>query len=331
MNEPDAPTGISPHPQRLLVLGGTGFVGRTLCARLVQRNGGGGGPIVVPTRRLPHAGPIRHLPTVEPVRADVHDPATLGRLVRGADAVINLVAILHGSARDFERVHVELPRKLAAACRAAGVRRVLHVSALGVGTGAPSLYLRSKTAGEDVLRSAGLDLTVFRPSVIFGAEDRLLNLFAALQGLAPLVPLAGSDARFQPVWVGDVAESIARALDEPASIGQTYECVGPDVLTLSDLVRLAGRWAGHERPQVPLPGFVARLQALAMELAPGEPLMSRDNLLSMQVPNVATGTLPGLQALGIEPAALAAVAPGYLGSGQGPARLERWRRIARRP
>lgn len=322
---------LAPHPQRLLVLGGTGFVGRALCARLVQRNGGGGGPIVVPTRRLPHAGPIRHLPTVEPVRADVHDPATLGRLLRDTDAVINLVAILHGSGRDFERVHVELPRKLAAACRAAGVRRVLHVSALGAGPGAPSLYLRSKTAGEEVLRSAGLDLTVFRPSVIFGAEDRLLNLFAALQGFAPLVPLAGSDARFQPVWVGDVAEAIARALDEPASIGQTYECVGPDVLTLSDLVRLAGRWAGHERPQVPLPGFAARLQALAMELAPGEPLMSRDNLLSMQVPNVATGTLPGLQALGIEPAALAAVAPGYLGAGQGPARLERWRRVARRP
>ena len=145
---------LAPHPQRLLVLGGTGFVGRALCARLVQRNGGGGGPIVVPTRRLPHAGPIRHLPTVEPVRADVHDPATLGRLLRGTDAVINLVAILHGSGRDFERVHVELPRKLAAACRAAGVRRVLHVSALGAGPGAPSLYLRSKTAGEEVLRSA---------------------------------------------------------------------------------------------------------------------------------------------------------------------------------
>ena len=328
---------MSTRPQRLLVLGGTGFVGRSLCEKLVERNGGvtagSLGRIVVPTRRLPRANAIRHLPTVEPVLANVHDPATLKRLVRGADAVINLVAILHGSARDFEQVHVALPQKLAEACNAAGVKRVLHVSALGVpddGAAAPSEYLRSKTAGEQALRAAGLDLTVFRPSVIFGAEDRLLNLFAALQGLAPVVPLAGSDARFQPVWVEDVTAALTAALDAPASIGQTYECVGPDVLTLSDLVRLAGRWAGHERPQIPLPGFVAKLQALAMELAPGEPLMSRDNLLSMQVPNVATGRHPGLEALGIEPTALAAVAPSYLGPDHGRARLERWRRVARR-
>jgi NADH dehydrogenase len=237
------------RPQRLLVLGGTGFVGRALCARLVERNGGvtvgSLGRIVVPTRRMPHANAIRHLPTLEAVLANVHDPATLKRLVRGADAVINLVAILHGSARDFEQVHVALPQKLAEACSAAGVKRVLHVSALGVpdeGGAAPSEYLRSKTSGEQALRAAGLDLTVFRPSVIFGAEDKLLNLFAALQGLAPVVPLAGSDARFQPVWVEDVAAAITAALDDPASVGQTYECVGPDVMTLSDLVRLAGRW-----------------------------------------------------------------------------------------
>jgi NADH dehydrogenase len=324
------------RPQRLLVLGGTGFVGRALCEKLVERNGGvtvgSLGRIVVPTRRAARANPIRHLPTLEVVTANVHDPATLERLVRGCDAVINLVAILHGSARDFEQVHVALPQKLAEACAAAGVKRVLHVSALGVPDGgqAPSEYLRSKTAGERALRAAGLDLTVFRPSVIFGAEDRLLNLFAALQGLAPVVPLAGSDARFQPVWVEDVAAAVTAALDDPASIGQTYECVGPDVLTLSDLVRLAGRWAGHERPQIPLPGFVAKLQAMAMELAPGEPLMSRDNLLSMQVPNVATGRHPGLAALGITPSALAAVAPSYLGPSHGRARLERWRRVARR-
>ncbi len=316
--------------QRILVLGGTGFVGRALCEQLVERNGGGGGPILVPTRRLARAQAIRHLPTVVPVAADVHDVESLRRLVQGADAVVNLVAILHGSAREFEHVHVALPQKLAEACQAAGVRRVVHVSALGVGPGSPSQYLRSKTAGEAALQAAGLALTILRPSVIFGAEDRFMNLFAALQGLAPLLPLAGSDARFQPVWVDDVARAIVRCLDDPATAGRVYECVGPQVYTLSELVRLAGRWAGHERPQIPLPGFVAKLQAIAMELAPGEPLMSRDNLLSMQVPNVATGRHPGLAALGITPAALAAVAPSYLGPDHGRARLERWRRVARR-
>jgi NADH dehydrogenase len=315
---------------RILVLGGTGFVGRSVCERLVERSAGGSGRIIVPTRRQPHANAIRHLPAVEVVQADVHDDATLARLVAQSEAVINLVAILHGSAAAFERVHVELPRRLAAACRAARVRRVVHVSALGVGPDSPSHYLRSKTAGEEVLRAAGLDLTVLRPSVIFGLEDSLLNLFAALQRLAPVVPLAGSDARFQPVWVEDVASAVVRALDDPRTIGQTYECVGPRVLTLSELVRLAGRWSGHERPQIPLPGAAARLQARVMEMLPGGPLMSRDNLDSMKVPNVATGTLPGLQALGITPAALEAVAPDYLGPAHGRARLERWRRVAGR-
>jgi NADH dehydrogenase len=314
---------------RILVLGGTGFVGRAVCERLVE-DGGGGGRVLVPTRRQPHANAVRQLPTVEVVQADVHDDATLARLVGRSDAVINLVAILHGSAAAFEHVHVALPRRLAEACRSTGVKRLVHVSALGVGPGSPSNYLRSKTAGEEALRAAGLDLTVLRPSVIFGADDSFLNLFAGLQRLTPLVPLAGSDARFQPVWVEDVADAVVRALDDPASIGQTYECVGPRVYTLSELVRLAGRWSGHERLQIPLPAVAARLQALTMEMLPGTPLMSRDNLDSMKVPNVATGKLPGLEALGITPTPLEAVGPGYLGAEFGRARLERWRRVAGR-
>ncbi len=317
-----------PDTQKIIVLGGTGFVGRAVCERLTERRGDGS--VIVPTRRLMHGNRVRSLPTVELVQANVHDEAALQRLLAGADAVINLVAILHGSAADFERVHVALPRKLAAACKASGVRRLVHVSALGVGPGSPSNYLRSKTAGEEVLQAAGLDLSLLRPSVIFGAEDRFLNLFAQLQAVAPVMPLAGGDARFQPVWVEDVAAAVVRCLDEPASIGQVYECVGPTVYTLSELVRLAGRWSGHERPQIPLPGFAGRLQATLMECLPGEPLMSRDNVDSMQVPNVATGSVPGLAALGITPAALEAVAPGYLGSRQGVARLDHWRRFAGR-
>ncbi len=317
----------------ILVLGGSGFVGRSVCDKLVERSNGAGGRITVPSRKPARAKHIQMLPTVQLVAADVHDPLQLRRLVQGADAVINLVAILHGSEAAFERAHVALPRALVAACAAAGVRRVVHVSALGVSepgaAPAPSLYLRSKTAGEAVLRAAPLDLTVLRPSVIFGEHDRFLNLFATLQAVFPFMPLAGARSRFQPVWVQDVAQAIVACLDTPSSIGQTYECAGPQVLTLQQIVEAAGRWSGHPRRVIGLPEALARLQAGMMELLPGEPLMSRDNVASMRVPNVASGRWPGLAALGITPASMEAVVPGYLSANQGVARLDRWR--ARRP
>jgi uncharacterized protein YbjT (DUF2867 family) len=309
--------------KNILVLGGTGFVGRSVCEKLVERSASG--RIVVPTRRLAHGLRVRSLPTVELVQADVHDDRQLAGLLAGIDAVVNLVAILHGSRSAFEHVHVALPRRLAAACKAAGVKRLVHVSALGVGPGAPSNYLRSKTEGEAVLQAAGLDLTLLRPSVIFGSDDGFLNLFARLQSLAPFLPLAGSDARFQPVWVEDVAAAIVACLDKAETVGKVYECAGPQVYTLAELARLAGRWAGHERPVIPLPAFVGRLQAAFMELLPGTPLMSRDNVDSMAVPNVASGGLPGLPALGIAPAALEAIGPGYLGAGVGRGRFNRFR------
>lgn len=194
----------------LLILGGTGFVGRSVCGLLVDRSGGGSAQIVVPSRRPERAKHLQSLPTLRLVDADVHDEAQLTALLRGRDAVINLVAILHGNEAQFERAHVALPRTLAKACAAAGVKRVIHVSALGAGPNAPSRYLRSKTAGEAVLSGAGLALTVLRPSVIFGEHDSFLNLFAQLQSVFPVMPLAGADARFQPVWVQDVAAAIDR-------------------------------------------------------------------------------------------------------------------------
>jgi NADH dehydrogenase len=206
-----------------------------------------------------------------------------------------------------------LPRTLAAACAQAGVLRLVHVSALGADSQGPSLYQRSKAAGEAVLRDADLDLTILRPSVIFGAEDKFLNTFASLQAAAPVMPLAGAGTRFQPVWVQDVAQAVVNALQERRSIGATYELGGPEVFTLAQLVHIAGRCAGRARPVINLPLAIGRLQAALMELLPGEPLMSRDNVASLSVDNVCGGQHPGLEALGIRSAALSAVAPTYLG------------------
>jgi len=312
----------------ILVLGGTGFLGRDVCEKLVERSGGGEGPITVPSRHPSRAGDLLTLPTVEVDGADLYDDAQLARLVAGRDAVINLVGILHGSEAEFQRVHAELPARLARACAKAGVRRVVHVSALGAAAGAPSKYLRSKAAGEVALRSAGLDLTLLRPSVMFGEHDHLMNRFATLQRMFPVLPLACADARFQPVWVEDVADAIVRSLDEHWTIGQTIECAGPAVATLKQLVQMAGSWSGHRRAVIPLPDALARLQAAMLELLPGEPLMSRDNLDSMKVPNVASGSLPGLARFDITPTAIDAVMPGVLGGLRGAARLDPMRALA---
>lgn len=308
---------------KVLILGGSGFVGRALCETLAARRPGW--RLRVPTRHPAHTRALATLPGVEVLNAPTLDAATLDRLVAGCDAVVHLIAILQGSEAAFESVHVGLPQRVAAACQRQGVRRLVHVSALGADVAGPSRYLRSKGRGEAVLQAAGLDLTVLRPSVIFGAGDRFLNLFARLQALAPVVPLAGAGARFQPVWVQDVAQALLRCLERPETAGQVIECAGPQVLTLAELVRLAGEASGHPRPIVPLPAPLAWLQAALMELPPGEPLMSRDNLASMQVPNVAQGHLPGLDSLGIAATPLAAVVPAYLGRGQRCARLDRWR------
>ncbi len=303
------------------MLGGTGFVGQSFCEQWT-RAAGAGATLIVPTRRWARANAIRHLPGVVPVQADIHQPQTLAHLVQGCDAVVNLVAILQGSPQAFEHAHVTLPTQLAAACREADTARVVHVSALGVSPQAPSHYLRSKAAGEAALQPLGTSLTILRPSVIFGARDRFLNTFAQLQALAPVVPLAGAEARFQPVWVEDVAQALVHSLLHPQATPPLLECAGPDVFSLADLVRSAGRLSGHPRPILPLPGPLATLQALAMEALPGEPLMSRDNLASMQVPNVASGTLPGLSAIDIQASSLTAIAPTYLAPGQGCARLD---------
>lgn len=308
--------------KNVLVLGGTGFVGAHVCEKLVRE----GWHFTVPTRRWVNARPVLHLPGVRVVELDVHDEAALTQAVAGHTAVVNLVAILHGTQAAFEKAHVDLPQKLALACQAAGVRQLVHVSALGANAehhqSSPSMYLRSKGQGEAVLTKAamgqpGFDLTLLRPSVIFGADDKFLNVFAKLQKAFPVMPLAGADTRFQPVWVEDVACAVVRSLQGslPPS-PRVYELCGPDVFTLKELVQvsaqLAGVRRGRGRPVLPLPRWLGRLQARLMELAPGEPVMSRDNLDSMQIDNVASGQLPGLASLGITASALTAIARDYL-------------------
>lgn len=312
---------------RVLVLGGTGFIGSALVAQLASQ----GRSILLPTRRALNARHLQMLPGVELVEADIHDEATLARLVRGVDAVINLVGVLHSRrgkrgtdyGPDFARAHVELPRKVAAACAQAGVRRYLHMSALGASASGPSMYLRSKAAGEAAAQAEkGLAVTIFRPSVVFGEGDHFLNLFASLQSVLPVVAIGGADARFQPVYVEDVAHAFVAALEERAAIGRTIELVGPRVYTLRELVQLAGRYSGHPRPVFGLPPALARMQAWFLEHAPGGPLMSRDNLDSMKADNVASaGTMP-------MPTAPEDVAPFYLDEQSTPTGYDHTRRRA---
>lgn len=303
-------------PQLSVVLfGGTGFIGSHLAARLSERDA----TIVVPTRHEAHAMHLMPL-GVDIVEADIHDDAVLRRLVAGKSAAINLVGILHSRrgtpyGPQFRRVHVELPRRIAAACAAAGVPRLLHMSALGAARNGPSMYQRSKADGELAAASEpAVAPTVFRPSVVFGPGDNFLNMFARLQRHLPVVPLAGADARFQPVYVGDVAEAYVRALSDDGSRNRIYELGGPGIYTLAELVRLAGRYSGHPRPVLPLPDALARLQAMLFELLPGTPLITRDNLDSMKVDNVVNPPDQVLtaEALGIKLTALESVAPQYL-------------------
>ena len=303
--------------RRILVVGGSGFVGRHLIAALAAT----GAEVTVPTRRRERAKQLVLLPTVEVVEGDVADAGALARLAAGHDALINLVGVLHSRrgrpdergpndyGPGFARAHVEIAQAAVAACRATGVRRLLHMSALGAAPGAPSEYLRSKGIGEQaVLAAEDLAVTVFRPSVIFGPDDQFLNLFARLAAVLPMLAVACPRARFQPVYVGDVVRVFLAALDDPAAHGQRYDLGGPKVYELAELVRYVCAATGRRRLVVGLPDWASILQAWMMEWMP-VPLMTRDNVRSMQVPSVCEGSaLP----FGIEPTALEVAAPGWL-------------------
>ena len=311
--------------QNVLVLGGSGFVGRHIVARLVDAQH----RVTVLTRRRERARELILLPTVDVVQADPYDEATLQRLLRGCTAAIHLVGILHETAQQsFERAHVELPRLVVQACRRAGVQRLLHMSALNADPQGPSRYLRSKGEAEKLVAESGLAWTIFRPSVIFGREDTFLNLFASLSRAFPVLPLAGAKARFQPVYVGDVAQCFVTALDLDATHAQRYDLCGPKSYTLVELVRYVGDVTGARRPIVPLGPTLADLQARVLELLPGK-MMTRDNLASMRCDNVCSGPFPGL--FGIAPTALEAVAPEYLSPEAVRSHYDAWRASAGAP
>jgi NADH dehydrogenase len=300
----------------VVVFGGSGFIGSHLVARLCEE----GMRVIVPTRRYERAKHLIFLPGIEVREADISSDAQLRKLLKDCDAAINLVGVLHSKrgvpyGPDFKRAHVDLPRRIVAACAAQKVPRYLHMSALGAAADGPSMYQRSKADGEVAARAEPtVAATIFRPSVVFGPGDSFLSMFASMQKWLPCVPLAGADTAFQPVFVGDVVQGCVHALTDLRTRHPGYHLGGPQIYTLAELVRLAGHYSHHQRAVFELPRALGYLQAAFFELLPGTPLMSRDNLDSMKVDNVVDPAIEATTAaeLGIRPRAIEAVAPHYL-------------------
>jgi len=299
--------------KKVLLLGGSGFVGTYIVNRLSQR----GVEVTIPTRRRERTKALIIQPSVEMPEVNIHSEEALVELMKGKDVVINLVGILHSRdvvlpySKDFAEAHVELPKKIVAACKKAGVRRLVHMSALCADPKGPSEYLCSKGDGEAVVMAAqgALDVTVFRPSVMFGLGDSFLSMFAGVLRKLPFFPLGFGQARFQPVWVADVADAFVDSLGNPATFGQAYDLVGPKVYTLRELVDYTAELVGSTARVVPLSEGWAYLQAGLMWLSP-KPLMSPDNLRSMEVDSVCDGNcnLPP----NWRPTALESIAPTYV-------------------
>lgn len=297
---------------KIAILGGTGFVGRALLARLAAE-----GHALTVLSRNPHAHLDRLLPPgTRVVCGDVYDPEFLKARFRGQDAVVNLVGILNergDNGRGFQRAHVGLTKLVVAACQLAGVRRLLQMSSLNAGRG-ESFYLKSRGEAEAVVKASGLDWTIFQPSVIFGPGDGFFCRFAALLKLSPVLPLARAGTRFAPVFVGDVAEAMRRSLHDRRTMGQVYELYGPEVFTLGELVRLTARQLGLTRLVLPLPDALGRLQGLLFDFVPGKPFSS-DNYRSLKLDSV--GAIDGLHQLGIPPTRIGQQLPAILGSPAG--------------
>jgi len=302
---------IQPQGRSVCLLGGTGFIGRHVAARLVAR----GHEVVILTRARHRHRDLLVLPTLRLSEGDPFDSEALMSAIAGTDTVINLIGIVNEKGRNgsgFHRVHVDLAERILAACRTAGVNRFIQISALKARTDGPSHYLRTKGEAEKRVQQSGLAWTILRPSVVFGPEDDFINRFARLLRWLPVLPLARANARLAPVYVGDVAEAVARVLESRGTNEQTYQLCGPKVFSLREIVQLVGTLAGTPRPVLPLPPSLARLQARVMELLPGKPF-SMDNFHSLAIHNICDSDALGLKALGIRSSRLETVLGRYLG------------------
>jgi uncharacterized protein YbjT (DUF2867 family) len=307
-------------PLKIVVLGGTGFVGHHLVVRL-QRDGH---TISVLSRNRDQHRDLGVLPRVSVVNADVHDRASLEHHLAGADAAINLVGILNERGNDgsgFRKAHVELTENLLAACAAVGVPRLLQMSALRAGEG-DSHYLTTRGEADAKVKGSALAWTIFRPSVIFGRGDGLFLRFAQLLRLTPVLPLARANAKFAPVYVDDVAEAFARALIHSHTIRRVYELAGPRVITLGELVRWTARMMGRHRLIIALPDVLGFAQAYVGEWLPGKPI-SRDNYRSLKIDSVSRED--GLAALGIVATPMDVVMPRLFAGTGLQQRLDRFR------
>jgi NADH dehydrogenase len=311
-----------PRLQSIVVLGGTGFLGTRLVARLIKD----GHQVTVLSRDREQHKHLLVLPGLTLENCDVYDEADLSERFRGKDVVINLVGILNErgfGGSGFRRAHTELTRGVLQAARSAGAARLLQVSALKAATDAPSYYLSSKGQAEQLIRDSGpsLDWTIFQPSVMFGPRDSFLIRFARLLATIPWVlPLAKPNARFQPVFVDDVVEALRRCLHGGSCSRQTYELGGPHTYSLREIVNLVAKLTGRRRWIMGLPDPVAWLQGLAMNFVPGRPFSS-DNYRSLTVDSVCTQD--GFAKLGIKPQSMVASASQYLGALEDNARLSR--------
>jgi len=292
--------------KNICMVGGSGFVGQHIAHLLAAREVN----LRVLTRRREYAKSLLVLPTVDVIETNIHDPKELGRSLVGVDAVINLVGILDG---DFISTHIELPKKIVAACERNGVSRLLHMSALHASANGTSAYLRSKGEGEKVIIESNLETTIFRPSVIFGPGDSFLNLFANLAQQLPVLPLASPNAKFQPVFVEDVAEVIVASLSTPATFGQSYNLCGPKIYSLRQIVEYVSTITKNKLSIIGLSDQLSYLQAMCLEFLPGK-LMTRDNYLSMKTDSICDCNDESdlIKVFGVHPTELEEVAPLYL-------------------
>ena len=292
--------------KNVCIIGGSGFVGKHIAHLLAAREIN----VRILTRRREYAKSLLVLPTVDVIETNIHDPRELGQSLIGVDAVINLVGILDG---DFISTHIELPKKIVAACKQNGVSRLLHMSALHASTNATSAYLRSKWEGEKVIIESNLETTIFRPSVIFGPGDSFLNLFANLVQKLPVFPLGSPNAKFQPVFVEDVAKIFVASLSTPATFDQSYNLCGPKIYSLRQLVEYASTITRNKISIIGLGDRLSYLQAMCLEFLPGK-LMTRDNYLSMKTDSICDcNDESGLiKIFGVRPTELEEVAPLYL-------------------